>query len=66
VAWLVGGPGPGDGRDTLILAAAAVGISIVVGVAGGLADLVRGRAGTLALIVLVLASAAGVALVATA
>jgi hypothetical protein len=66
VASLVGGPGPGGGRDTLILAAAAAGTSIVIGVAGGLAGRVRGRAGTLALAALALASAAGVALVAVA
>jgi hypothetical protein len=66
VASLVGGPGPGDARDTVVLAAAAVGTSIVVGVAGGLVGRARGRTGTLALAALVLASAAGAALVATA
>jgi hypothetical protein len=64
VASLVGGPGPGTSRDILILAAAALCASIVVGVAGGLAGRVRGRAWTLALAALLLASAAGVALVA--
>lgn len=66
VASLIGGPGPGDARDTLVLAATAVGTSIVVGAAGGLAGRVGGRAGTLALTALVLSSAAGAALVATA